>query len=159
MTISRQSARRQGILAGLMTFVVGILPTVAILWSASTGSVGSVSTPGLGGVAAVVIGAISVGSGYLITRAYTTEPDRRPGNVWSSWYGGFVCFIFGTWLSPFLVLFIFVNSDSALNDQLPLVLLVWTLLHLAWAALALILARGLVRRPDPHEEPASAVAA
>ncbi len=154
MSVDTRSARRQGILAGIVTFVVGILPTAGILWSASTGSIGSVSTPGLGGVAVVVIGAISVGSGYLVSHAYVREPDRRPGDVWSCWYGGFVGFVLGTWLSPFLVLMVFVNSDAALNDRLPQVLAVWSLLHLGFAALALLLARGLLRRrqaaPDPR---------
>jgi hypothetical protein len=145
MSAGRTSALRQGLLAGIVTFVVGILPTAGILWSANTGSIGSVSTPGFGGVAVIVIGAISVGSGYLVTRAYAQDPERRPGDVWTTWYGGFVVFVLGTWFSPFLVLLIFVNSDAALNDRLPLVLAVWTLLHLAFAALALALARGLLR--------------
>jgi len=154
MSVGNTSARRQGVLAGVVTFVAGMLPTMGILWSASTGSIGSVSTPGLGSVAVVVIGAISVGSGYLVTHAYALEPDRRRGDVWSCWYGGFVCFVLGTWLSPFLVLMIFVNSDTALNDRLPQVLAVWSLLHLGFAALALLLARGLLGRrkaaPDPR---------
>lgn len=148
MSVDTRSARRQGILAGAVTFVVGMLPTVGILWSASTGSIGSVSTPGLGSVAVVVIGAISVASGYLVTHAYVMEPDRRPGDVWSTWYGGFVGFVLGTWLSPFLILMIFVNSDTALADRLPQALTVWSLLHLGFAALALFLARGLLRRGD-----------
>ena len=154
MSASRRSAVRQGIIAGAVTFVVGMLPTVGILWSASTGSIGSVSTPGFGGVAVIVIGAISVGSGYLVTHAYAKEPDRRPGDVWSTWYGGFVAFVLGTWVSPFLVLLIFINSDSALNDRLPQALGVWTLLHVAFAALALVLSRGLWRSPKPPGAPA-----
>ncbi len=137
-----------------MTFVVGMLPTVGILWSASTGSIGSVSTPGFGGVAMLVIGAISVGSGYLIAHAYAKDQGRRPGEVWSTWYGGFVAFVLGTWFAPFLVLVIFVNSDTALNDQLPVVLAVWTALHLAFAAVALVFARGLWRSPVPRGAPA-----
>jgi hypothetical protein len=150
MSASRKSALRQGIIAGVVTFVVGMLPTAGILWSASTGSVGSVSTPGFGGVAMLVIGAISVGSGYLVTHAYSKQPNRRPGDVWSTWYGGFVTFVLGTWFTPFLVLFIFVNSDTALNDRLPVVLGVWTALHLAFAALALVFTRGLLRSPMPQ---------
>ena len=152
MMTSAGSARRQGILAGIVTFTVGMLPTVGILWSASTGSIGSVSTPGFGSVAVVVIGAISAGSGFLVSHAYAIEPDRRPGDVWSTWYGGFVAFVLGTWLSPFLVLLVFVNSDTALTDRLPLVLVVWTLLHLGFAALALLFARGLLRRPEGEQE-------
>ncbi len=158
MSVSRRSALRQGILAGIVTFVVGMLPTVGILWSASTGSIGSVSTPGFGGVAMLVIGAISVGSGYLVTHAYANQPDRRPGEVWSTWYGGFVGFVLGSWISPFLVLLIFVNSDAALNDRLPAVLAVWTLLHVAFAALGLLFARGLLRGPST-QVPSEAVSA
>ena len=158
MSVGRRSARRQGITAGLMTFIVAMLPTVGILWSASTGSIGSVNVPGFGAVAAAVIGSIAIGSGYLLAHAYRMEPDRRPGDVWSSWYIGFVAFVVGTWLSPFLILFIFVNSDSALSDQLPLVLAVWTLLHLAFAGLALFSARGLLHAAGGHaaETPAPA---
>ncbi len=153
MSTSRKSAVRQGILAGAMTFIVGMLPTVGILYSASTGSIGSVSAPGFGGIATLVIGAISVGSGTLIAYAYARQPDRRPGEVWSTWYGGFVAFVLGTWLSPFLVLLIFVNSDASLNDRLPAVLAVWTVLHLAFAALALVFARGLLSPAPARNEP------
>lgn len=139
------SGTRQGIVAGLLTFAVGILPTAGILWSASTGSIGTVSTPGFGGIAALVIGAIAVGSGALIAGAYRRAPNRRPGEVWSTWYGGFVCFVIGTWLVPFLVLLIFVDSDTALGDRLPEVMLVWTLLHLLFAVVALVLVRCLWR--------------
>jgi hypothetical protein len=51
-----------------------------------------------------------------------------------------------------------VNSDSALNDQMLLVLVVWTLLHLAWAALALLFARGLLSSPEAGKQPVQAVA-
>jgi hypothetical protein len=159
MSASRKSALRQGILAGIVTFVVGMLPTLGILWSASTGSIGTVSSPGFGAVAVIVIGAISIGSGYLVTRAYAKQPDRRPGDVWSTWYGGFVAFVLGTWISPFLVLLIFVDSDQALSDRLPIVLGVWTLLHLAFAGVALLFAKGLLRSPGNREKTASAAAA
>lgn len=153
MNVTTGSARRQAIIAGVVTFVVAMLPTAGILWSAASGSVGSVSKTGLGVVAIAVIGAISVGSGYLIDNAYESEPSRRPGDVWSTWYGGFVFFVLGTWISPFLILVVFVNSDRALNDQLPLVLTVWTALHLASAGIGLFFARGLLHQAGSPNGP------
>lgn len=144
MSTTARSARAQGAVAGVVTFAAAMLPTVAILWSASSGSVGTVNGSGLGLVAAVVIGAVAVGSGRLVLDAYRRRPDRRPGEVWSTWYSGFVAFVLGTWVSPLVVLALFVDSDRALQDRMPLVLTVWTALHLAFAGLGAVLARGLL---------------
>ena len=134
----------QGAGAGVVTFAVAILPTVAILWSASSGSVGTVHGSGLGLVAAVVIGAVAVGSGRLVLDAYRRRPDRRPGEVWSAWYSGFVAFVLGAWVSPLAILALFIDSDRALHDRMPLVLAVWTTLHLAFAGLGAFFARRLL---------------
>jgi hypothetical protein len=139
-----RSARLQGATAGVVTFAVGLLPTAAILWSASSGSVGTVHGSGLGLVAVAVIGAVALGSGRLVLDAYRRRPDRRPGEVWSTWYSGFVAFVLGTWASPLLILALFIDSDRALDDRMPLVLAVWAALHLAFAARGAVFARGLL---------------
>ena len=143
------SARWQGVLAGLVTFGVVILPSAAIVYGAQTGSVGSVSVSGFGGFAVVVLGAISVATGVVVSRAYRSDPTRRPGEVWSTWFSGFVVLVIGSWVVPFLVLFVFIDSDHALADRMAAVLLVWTIAHLAVAALAGFVMRSLSGTPRP----------
>ncbi len=143
MSTSRRSALWQGVMAAVVTFVVVMLPTAAIVYGAQAGSMGSVSVSGFGGVAAVVLGTISIATGVLVFRAYRTEPKRRPGEVWSIWFGGFVALVVGSWFVPFFVLFVFIDSDHALVDRMALVLMVWTVGHLVVAAVAGWMMRSL----------------
>lgn len=145
MSISRRSARWQGLLAGLITFVVVMIPTAAIVYGAQAGSVGSVSVPGFGGVAVAVLGPISIAAGVVVSSAYRADPNRRPGEVWSTWFSGFMALVIGSWFVPFLILFVFVDSDHSLADRMAAVLVVWTVAHLAVAALAAWVARRLMR--------------
>lgn len=149
MTSGRSSARWQGVLAGLVTFGVVIVPSAAIVYGAQTGSVGSVSVSGFGGSAVVVLGAISIAIGVVVSRAYRSDPNRRPGEVWSTWFSGFVVLVIGSWVVPFLVLFVFIDSDHALADRMAAVLFVWTAAHLAVAALAGLLMKSLSGTPPP----------
>jgi hypothetical protein len=126
----------QGALAGLITLLVILIPSAAIVYGARAGSIGSVSVSWFGGFAAVTLGAIAVTTGAVVARAYRADPNRRPGEVWSTWFSGFVVLVIGSWFVPFVVLFVFVDSDHALSDRMPAVLLVWTLGHLAAAWLA-----------------------
>ena len=77
-------------------------------------------------------------------RAYVKEPGRRPGDVWSTWFGGFVCVVLGTWFTPFIILLIFVDSDASLNDQRLIVFLLWAGLHLTAAGIGLAFAHELL---------------
>jgi len=130
----------------LVTFVVAIIPSAAIGYAANTGSVGTVSSSRFGGLAIVVIGSIAAGAGYLVRHVYALDPQRRPGEVWSTWFGGFAVLVIGTWFAPFAVLAVFVDSDHALDERIGLAVLLWTAAHLTAAALGLLAARGLLRR-------------
>lgn len=143
MSTNRRSALWQGILAAVVTFVVVMLPTAAIVYGAQAGSMGSVSVSGFGGVAAVVLGTVSIATGILVLRAYRTDPKRRPGEVWSTWFSGFVVLVIGSWFVPFFVLFVFIDSDHALSDRMAVVLIVWTMAHAAVASLAGWMMRSL----------------
>lgn len=149
MSTSRRSAQWQGFLAGLVTFAVVIVPTAAIVYGAQAGSVGSVSVSGFGGIAVAVLGVIAIAAGVVVYRAYWTDPNRRPGEVWSTWFSGFVVIVIGSWFVPFLVLFVFVDSDQALSDRMVAVMLVWTTAHLALAGLAGWMMRSLMGVPPP----------
>lgn len=144
MSTTPQSAQRQGVLAGLITFLVTMVPTAAIVYGAQSGSIGSVSTSGFGVMAAAVLGLIAVGSGHLVRRSYERRPERRPGDVWTAWFTGFVVMVVGSWFAPFVVLFVFVDSDHALADRAIEVYLVWTLAHVAAAGAAWWLSRDRV---------------
>ena len=148
MSTTHRSALWQGIIAGLTTFAVAMVPTIAILYLAGTGSMGSVSTARFGTVAAVVLGGIAIGAGHLVYRAYDIDAARRPGEVWSTWFTGFVVLVVGSWFVPFIVLFVFIDSDHALSDRPVPVYLVWTLATAAFAGLAWWMVRGLRRHPD-----------
>ena len=143
MSAENRSSGWQGALAGLITFVVISIPSAAIVYGAQAGSIGSVSVSWFGSFAVVILGAIAVAAGAAVARAYRIRPDRRPGEVWSTWFGGFVVLVIGSWFVPFVVLFVFVDSDHALSDRMPAVLFVWSLGHLAAAWLAGWVARGL----------------
>jgi hypothetical protein len=137
----------QGVLAGGITFLLVALPTAAILYAAQTGSIGTVSTMGFGGLAVVVLGTISGGAGYVVARAYRRDPGRRPGDVWTSWFSGLVTLVLGSWFAPFVVLFVFVDSDHSLAERAPLVFLTWTVAHCAVAVLAAWVAKSLWKPP------------
>ena len=145
MSTSRASAGWQGSLAGAITFAVVILPTAAIIYGAQAGSIGSVSLGWFGPVAGAVIAVIAILTGYLGTRAYRTRPTRRPGDVWSTWFSGFTVLVIGSWFVPFIVLFVFIDSDHALSDRMLAVMTVWTLGHLVVAGLAGRVMRSLRR--------------
>lgn len=149
MTISRRSARWQGILAGVVTLAVVIVPTAAIVYGAQAGSVGSVSVSGFGGIAVAVLGVIAIATGVVVYRAYRADPNRRPGEVWSTWFSGFVVLVIGSWFVPFLVLFVFVDSDHALSDRMVAVMLVWTTAQVALAGIAGWMMRSLMGPPPP----------
>ena len=151
MIATLRSSTWQGLLAGAVTFVVMMVPTVAIVYAAGAGTVGSVSTSGFGAVAAVVLGSIAAAIGYVVYRAFAVNPERRPGDVWSTWFTGFVVLVVGSWFVPFLVLFVFIDSDHSLADRIGLVYLVWTVAHLAVAGLALWVVRSLWRAPETTE--------
>ena len=55
MITTPRSSTWQGLMAGAVTFAVMMVPTVAIVYAAGAGTVGSVSTSGFGAVAAVVL--------------------------------------------------------------------------------------------------------
>lgn len=150
MSTNNRSALGQGALAGLITFLVISIPSAAIVQGARAGSIGSVSVPWFGGFATVTLGAIAVATGSVVTRAYRTDPDRRPGQVWSIWFNGFVVLVVGSWFVPFAVLFVFVDSDHALSERMSAVLLVWTLGHLAAAWIAGRMTRSL--HGDPRRK-------
>jgi hypothetical protein len=135
-------------MAGAVTFAVMMVPTIAIVYAAGEGTVGSVSTSGFGGVAAVVLGSIAAAIGYVVHRAFAVDQERRPGDVWSTWFTGFVVLVVGSWFAPFLVVFVFVDSDHSLADRIGLVYLVWTVAHLAVAGLAFRVVRSLWRTPE-----------
>lgn len=143
MSTGNRSFQWQGALAGLITFLVISIPSTAIVYGAQAGSIGSVSLSWFGAFSAVVLGAIAIAAGVVVTRAYRTDPHRRPGEVWSIWFSGFVVLVVGSWLVPFVVLFVFVDSDHALSDRMAAVLLVWTLGHLGAAWLAGRMTRSL----------------
>ena len=149
MTTSPSSARWQGFLAAVITFAVVIVPTAAIVYGAQAGSVGSVNVGGFGVFAAVVLGAIAGVTGVVVARAYRPYAERRAGEVWSTWFSGFVVLVIGSWFVPFLVLFVFVDSDHALADRMLAVLLVWATAHLAVAALAGWIMRSLMGSLPP----------
>jgi hypothetical protein len=141
------SAWWQGVLAGLITFLVISMPSAAIVYGARAGSIGSVSVSWFGTVAAVVLGAIAVAAAAVVFRAYRNDPQRRPGEIWSIWFSGFVVLVVGSWFVPFVVLFVFVDSDRALSDRMAAVLAVWTLGHLGVAWLARWMTRSLRGSP------------
>jgi hypothetical protein len=143
----------QGAIAGLVTFVVISIPSAAIVYGAQAGSIGSVSVSWFGVFAAVILGAIAVVTGAVVTRAYRIDPGRRPGEVWTTWFSGFVVLVIGSWFVPFVVLFVFVDSDHALADRMAAVLLVWTLGHLAAAWLAGWVTRSLRVSPPRLSPP------
>ena len=152
---SRRSAGWQGILAGIITFLVIVIPTAAIVYGAQVGSIGSVSVPGFGGIASLVLALIAAVAGGMVYRAYRFDPERRPGDVWSRWFTGFVALVVGSWFVPFVVLFVFVDSDHALADRMPAVMLVWTVGHVAVAVVAWRMMRDLLPRgplPDGHAQ-------
>ncbi len=151
MITTLRLANLQGMMAGAVTFAVMMVPTIAIVYAAGTGSVGSVTTFGFGAVAAVVLGSIAAAVGYVVYRAFVVNPERRPGDVWSTWFTGFVVLVVGSWFVPFLVLFVFIDSDHSLADRIGLVYLVWTVAHLAVAGLALRVMRSLWRTPVTTE--------
>lgn len=148
MTGSVRSAAWQGVLAAFVTFVVVMLPTLAIAYGAQVGTVGTVSVTGFTSVATVVLAAVATAVGVLVFRSYQLDPERRPGEVWSTWFTGFVVLVVGSWFAPFLVLFVFVDSDHALSDRMPAVLTVWIAAHLATAGLAWRLMRNLAVPPS-----------
>ena len=143
MSASRRSAFWQGVLAALVTFLVIVPPTAAIVYGAQAGSIGSVSLSWFGPIAALVLAGIAAVAGTLVSRAYRNKPDRRPGDVWSTWFSGFTVLVVGSWFVPFLVLFVFIDSDHALSDRMLPVMVVWTVGHILVAALANRAARGL----------------
>ena len=145
MGTSRSYAGWQGVLAGSVTLGVVVLPTVAIIYGAQAGSIGSVSFGWFGPIAGVVIAAIAILAGDLVRRAYRTDPTRRPGDVWSTWFSGFTVLVIGSWFVPFIVLFVFIDSDHALSDRMLAVMTVWTLGHLVVAGLAGWVMRSLRR--------------
>lgn len=151
MITTLRSAIGQGILAGVVTLAVMMVPTIAILYAAGAGTMGSVSTSGFGAVAAVVLGSIAAAIGYVVCRAFAVNQERRPGDLWSTWFTGFVVLVAGSWFAPFLVLFVFVDSDHSLADRIGLVYLIWTVAHLAVTGLALRVARSLWRAPEMAE--------
>jgi hypothetical protein len=143
VSTDERSSTRQGALAGLVTFFVISIPSAAIIYGARVGSMGSVSVSWFGACAVAVLGAIAVAAGIVVARAYRIDPERRPGEVWSRWFSGFVVLVIGSWFVPFVVLFVFVDSDRALSDRMASVLLVWTLGHLGAAWLAGWMTRSL----------------
>ena len=148
MSTDGRSSAWQGALAGLVTFLVTAIPSAAIVYGAQAGSIGSVSVSWFGVFAVVILGAIAIATGVVVTRAYRTDPNRRPGEVWSTWFTGFAVLVVGSWFVPFVVLFVFVDSDHALSDRMAAVLAVWTLGHLGAAWLAGRMTRSLgVSRP------------
>lgn len=153
MSTDDRSSSWQGALAGLITFLVISIPSAAIVYGAQVGSIGSVSVSWFGAFAAVVLGAIAVATGAVVARAYRIDPERRPGEVWSMWFSGFVVLVVGSWFVPFVVLFVFVDSDHALSDRMAAVLLVWTLGHLGAAWLAGRVTRGLRLSPPRVSSP------
>ena len=132
----RRSAGWQGILAAVITFLVIVIPTAVIVYGAQAGSVGSVSVPGFGGIASLVLALIAAAVGYMVYRAYRFDPERRPGDVWSRWFTGLVALVVGSWFVPFVVLFVFIDSDHALADRMAAVMLVWIVGHVAVAVVA-----------------------
>jgi hypothetical protein len=148
MITTLRSATLQGMMAGTVTFAVMMVPTIAIVYAAGAGTVGSVSSFGFGAVSVVVLGSIAAAVGYIVYRAFAVNPERRPGDVWSTWFTGFVVLVVGSWFVPFLVLFVFIDSDHSLVDRIGLVYLVWTVAHLAVAGLAFRVVRSLWRVPE-----------
>lgn len=140
----------QGALAGAVTFILVMLPTAAILYAAQTGSIGTVGSTGFGGLAVVVLGVISGVGGYAVARAYRMDPTRRPGDIWTSWFSGLVTLVVGSWFAPFLVLFVFVDSDHSLAGRAPLVLMTWTLAHVVVAGLASHTGKALWKPPHAN---------
>jgi heme/copper-type cytochrome/quinol oxidase subunit 2 len=102
-------------------------------------------------VSVVVLGSIAAAVGYIVYRAFAVNPERRPGDVWSTWFTGFVVLVVSSWFVPFLVLFVFIDSDHSLADRIGLVYLVWTVAHLAVAGLAFRVMRSLWRAPETTE--------
>ncbi|MCP4308363.1 MAG: hypothetical protein GY926_25620 [bacterium] len=151
MITTLRSAIWQGIMAGVVTLAVMMVPTIAILYAAGAGTMGSVSTYGFGAVAAVVLGSIAAAVGYIVYRAFVINEERRAGDVWSTWFTGFVVLVVGSWFAPFIVVFVFIDSDHSLADRIGLVYLVWTVAHLAVTALALRVVRSLWRAPEMTE--------
>lgn len=143
MSTDDRSSQWQGALAGLVTFLVISIPSAAIVYGARAGSIGSVSVSWFGAFAVVLLGAIAIATGVVVTRAYRTDPNRRPGEVWSTWFSGVAVLVVGSWFVPFVVLFVFVDSDHALSDRMAAVMAVWTLGHLGAAWLAGRMTRSL----------------
>ena len=152
MSTGDRSSQWQGALAGLVTFLVISIPSAAIVYGAQAGSIGSVSVSWFGAFAAVILGAIAVAAGVVVTRAFRADPNRRPGEVWSTWFSGFVVLVIGSWFVPFVVLFVFVDSDHALSDRMAAVMAVWALGHLGAAWLAARTTRNLYQSP-PRTNP------
>ena len=152
MSTDDRSSAWQGALAGLITFVVVSIPSAAIVYGAQAGSIGSVSVAWFGAFAAAVLGTIAVTTGAVVIRAYRIDPNRRPGEVWTTWFSGLVVLVIGSWFVPFVVLFVFVDSDHALSDRMAAVLAVWTLGHLGVTWLAAWVTRSL-RGSPPRVSP------
>ena len=150
MSAGDRSSGWQGALAGLITFLVISIPSAAIVYGAQAGSIGSVSVSWFGAFAVAVLGVIAAATGIVVTRAYRIDPGRRPGEVWSTWFSGFVVLVIGSWFVPFAVLFVFVDSDHALSDRMTAVLAVWTLGHLGAAWLAGRVSRSLRVSQSPE---------
>lgn len=147
---TRPSATVQGVAAGAVSFLLAILPTAGIYVAASSGSVGTLPIgrwflmP-----SALVVAAVSIGSGILVTRALSGPRAHRPGTVWSAYVPALAIVAIGCWLIPFLMIATMVDSDHSLAQRGPAIVAVWVVAHLLVAAAGVgALRRTLRRDPD-----------
>lgn len=151
-TADVRRGRGQAVAGALIVLVLVSLPGLGIVAAASTGSVGSIGMNTFRIVNFVTNVAMATGAGWVLRRAYILDPDRRAGEVWSTFYGGLVVVVLGFWLVPLLMVFTLVDSDHSLQQHGPLVFVAWFVLHAAVAGLGLLAARGLLR-PAPDDVP------
>lgn len=140
--------------AGVLLFLVAAFPTALVVVAVRSGSVGTVSTPGLIIVAFLVILALCIAVGYLLRRALDTvdaSPTRTRADAWVAFYAAATFVAIGAFAIPIATLVVMVNSDRSLQDSGVWFFLWWGGLHVVVGLLAYGLGRlAFGREPRQH---------
>ena len=135
-------------------FIVAANPTGSVFLATRSGSIGTVPQLWLLAVVAlVVIGAISLTTGFSLRRALNradATPGRTKADAWVAFYVAMVIIVIGAYAIPVGMLTIMVSSDRSLQDNVPSFFVTWIVLHVIVGAIAYLLGRlAYGRDPKP----------
>lgn len=117
-----------GLSAGLIVFVVTVLPVLLIGFATASGSFGDLSEVELlfgGLLLAVVVGIVA---GWLMIRALdrTAAERRSPLDAWAAFFVGLALFIFLITLIPAIILLgLFPDENQSIDTRVGWIYVVW----------------------------------